>query len=148
MFVLTRDLRGAIFCPLSFSGNISRSNANIATKLSVPSLTSILHMLTKGKWSACDRSAANDVRVTSCFPILGRKYGFAGNAVSRTVFKIKSIAAYQNTHNKPCYQSAISDFQIFENFENWVSLNSKFWNFVIYPKISKIFKNPNICDTH
>ena len=38
-----------------------------------PLPTSILHMLTKGKFRTYDRSAVNDVRVTSCSAILGQK---------------------------------------------------------------------------
>ena len=38
-----------------------------------PLPTSILHMLTKGKFRTYDRSAVSDVRVTSCSAILGQK---------------------------------------------------------------------------
>ena len=38
-----------------------------------PLPTSILHMLTKGKFHTYDRSAVSDVRVTSCSAILGKK---------------------------------------------------------------------------
>ena len=38
-----------------------------------PLSTSILHMLTKGKFRTYDRSAVSDVRVTSCSAILGQK---------------------------------------------------------------------------
>ena len=38
-----------------------------------PLPTSILHMLTKGKFRTYDRSAVSNVRVTSCSAILGKK---------------------------------------------------------------------------
>ena len=44
-------------------------------KLSGTLPTSILHMLTKGKFRTYDRSAVNNVRVTSCSAILGKSKG-------------------------------------------------------------------------
>ena len=44
-------------------------------KLSEPLPTSILHMLTKRKFRTYDRSAVSDIRVTSCFAILGKNKG-------------------------------------------------------------------------
>ena len=38
-----------------------------------PLPTSIIHILTKGKFHTYDRLAVSDVRVTSCFAILGQK---------------------------------------------------------------------------
>ena len=44
-----------------------------ATKLSEPLPTSILYVLTKGKFHTYDRSAVSNVKVTSCSAIFGQK---------------------------------------------------------------------------
>ena len=57
---------GAFRAPLFFSPIVAKTNIRrIVTKLSVPSDASILHPEFKEKVRTCDRSAGNDVRVTS-----------------------------------------------------------------------------------
>ena len=65
---------GAIFAPspLVFCDD-SRSYVRIIAKFSIPSKPSNWHILTKRKLARFDRSAINDVRVTSCFPVFRQK---------------------------------------------------------------------------
>ena len=73
---LTRTLLGAETPPCPFPHFLicSKTEENRATKLSEPIPTSILHMLTKGQFHIYDvRSVVSDVRVASCYAILGER---------------------------------------------------------------------------
>ena len=52
--------------PLSFSCDIFQTSAGITTKLAVPSLPTILHIVVKFESRGYYSLATNDVRVTSC----------------------------------------------------------------------------------
>ena len=54
-----------------------------------PLPTSNLHILTKGKFHTYDSSAVSDVRVTSCFAILGKKIRVCGNHCHTLILKDK-----------------------------------------------------------
>ena len=88
---LTRDLVGGGYFlpPLQTFRYISRTAAPIVTKLSVPSRTSILHIVTKNFSKGYDRLAGNDVRVTSCSAVFDPKKGFAGRAVRPIALQIQ-----------------------------------------------------------
>ena len=88
-YSLTRALVGGglFLAPLKFFRNISYTNASIVAKLSVPSCTSILRMVSKGKHCEYDRMAANDVRVTSCFVDSGQKIRVCGKRHNTYTFE-------------------------------------------------------------
>ena len=67
-------------------GYLRTSKADNDTKLGIPLSTSILHMLTKIVSVVINKSAVNDVRVTSCSADFDQKYGFTGNMTKVAVF--------------------------------------------------------------
>ena len=73
--LLTRaPLGGAETAPPSTFPRIAQKRKGVGLQnFREPLPTSILHMLTKGKFRTYDRSAVSDVRVTSCSAILGQK---------------------------------------------------------------------------
>ena len=101
--------------PLVFFRDISQSYKRIITKFSIPSKRSIWHILTKRKLDTSHTSTTNDVIVTSCFPGFRQKHGFAGNDATQTAAGIEPNGFQQEFENERCYQTAISDFQNFEN---------------------------------
>ena len=59
--------------PLSFSRDIFYTNAGITTKRAVPSLPTILHIVSKFSSPGYHSSVTNDVRVASCSADFDRK---------------------------------------------------------------------------
>ena len=68
-----RLTEGLFFAPSRFFCDISRRYVRIIAKFSITSRPSIWHILTEGKFDSFDRSAINDVRVTSYFPVFRQK---------------------------------------------------------------------------
>ena len=66
---LNPRLTGGCFLPPSLFCDISRIYEWIITKFSIPSKTSVWHILTQGKLVTSHTSTTNDVRVTSCFSV-------------------------------------------------------------------------------
>ena len=65
---------GAETAPPSTFPSIAQKRKGVGLRnFRQPLPTSILHMLTNGKFRTYDRSAVSDVRVTSCSAILGQK---------------------------------------------------------------------------
>ena len=90
MILLTRAMLwvgGETPPPRTFPSIAQKQKGIWATKLLEPLPTSILRMLTKGKFRTYDKSAVNDVRVTSCSAILGKNKGFR-ESLSHAHFKI------------------------------------------------------------
>ena len=77
MVVLTRALLGGGAenrpPPCTFPSIAQKRKGVGLRNFQEPLPSSILHMLTKEKFRAYDRSAVTDVRVTSCSAILGQK---------------------------------------------------------------------------
>ena len=108
--------------------------------------SSISHIQTEGILQCFDRSAVNDVRVTSCSPVFGQKYVCAGIVVTNTVLRIEPICFQQKMNIEHGYQTAILDFQFFENFEiNGTNNHQKLLFPKIFREILRLFKNRNIC---
>ena len=95
---LTRALvEGAFLAPLQTSRYISRTAARIVTKLSVPSRTSILHIVTKCILKGYDMLSANDGRVMSCSAVFGAKNRFRGKSCKAYSFE---DTEKQSTHKR------------------------------------------------
>ena len=66
--------------------------------------------------------------------------------MTHTRLKIQSIGFRQTTQNNPCYQTAISKFWIFQNFENCKNKQQKIFFCIFFLKKSSFLKNRNICE--
>ena len=94
-------------------------------------------MLTKGKFHTYDRSTVIDVKVTSCFPILGQNYGFTGIAVTRSFLEIKIIILRKE------WATISRIFEILKMLEILRFFQHFFWQLI--PQITKFSEKRNIC---